>query len=43
MKILLSALFICLSIPAFCSDTAVADDFAVVDSSESAEIAGKKK
>ncbi|HOU84747.1 MAG TPA: hypothetical protein PK158_07910 [Spirochaetota bacterium] len=42
MKILLSALFICLSIPVLCSDTAVADDFAVVDSSESTEIAGKK-
>jgi len=42
MKIILSTLFICLSIPAFCSDTAVADDYVVVDSSESADNAGKK-
>jgi len=42
MKILLSALFICLSIPAFCSDTAVADDSVVVNSSEAADNTGKK-
>lgn len=42
MKIILSALFICLSIPAFCSDTAVADDSVIVDSSEAADNAVKK-
>jgi hypothetical protein len=42
MKIILSTLFICLSVPAFCSDTAVADDYVVVDSSESADNAVKK-
>ncbi len=42
MKIILSALLICLSIPAFCSDTAVADDSAVVNSSEAADNAVKK-